>query len=122
MVSKAFFQRILVRDRIVFASATASLALQIITWGLVLSQGFSFRGEPSLPLHYNIYLGIDLIGPWYGLFLLPAIGLVIFGMNYTGIIFLYERKRILSYLLAVGTPPIGLIILVASAFMVLLNV
>ncbi|MFC1687843.1 hypothetical protein ACFL0L_04660 [Patescibacteria group bacterium] len=34
-----------------------------------------------VPLHYNIFFGIDLVGDWWFLYLLPALGMVLLLMN-----------------------------------------
>jgi hypothetical protein len=37
--------------------------------------------EPFIPLHYNIYFGVDRFGPWYGIFWIPALGVLLFFLN-----------------------------------------
>ncbi len=39
------------------------------------------RENPFIPLHYNIYLGIDRFGPWYRIFILPILGLIMLILN-----------------------------------------
>ncbi len=54
--------------------------------------------EP-IPLHYNIYFGIDQLGPWWHLFKLPLSGLGIFLINSVLSFIIYKHERLLSYFL-----------------------
>lgn len=56
-------------------------------WGLVLMESagvvvgavlfwWRYRISPSVALHYNVLLGTDSIGPWWHVFLLPAVSIV----------------------------------------------
>lgn len=58
--------------------------------------------EPTnelVPFHYNIYLGIDLIKPWWHLYQLPLIGLIIFLINFSLAFITYKDNKLLSYFL-----------------------
>lgn len=47
----------------------------VLNLGLWVFLSWKLRQLPAtIPLHYNIYFGIDLIGPWYQLFVLPGLG------------------------------------------------
>lgn len=37
--------------------------------------------NPFIPLHYNIFLGVDRFGPWYEVFTLPVLGAVMLVLN-----------------------------------------
>ena len=37
--------------------------------------------KPFLPLHYNVYMGIDRFGPWYGAFVIPVLGTFLWIIN-----------------------------------------
>ncbi len=52
-----------------------------------------------MPLHYNIYYGIDLVGPWWYLFALPAGGLAILLVNGVLSVLLERRDVAISFLL-----------------------
>jgi len=56
--------------------------------------------EPTtnpVSLHYNIYFGIDLIGEWYKIYLLPASGLVVLIINWIISLILHNKSKVLSY-------------------------
>jgi hypothetical protein len=56
-----------------------ALLLDIISWAIVL---FKIRpGVETLPLHYNIFYGVDAVGRGYELYTVPAIGLFILIIN-----------------------------------------
>lgn len=73
-------------------------------------------------LHYNVYFGVDMLGNWKNLFLLPAVGLFLFLINFFLSIYFYRRKeRIASYLLLIATLMIQLSLLVASVSAIIIN-
>ncbi len=121
MVSREFLRRVFLRDRAISLPLSVAVLLQLITWGLLLWRGLPLRGATAIPLHYSIYFGIDLVGPWYGLYYLPAIGLAAFVVNTVLLVAGYERHRMSSYLLAGGTAFFSLTMLAASITTLLLN-
>ena len=73
----------------------------------------------DIPLHYNIYFGIDKIGPWYFTLVMPIIGLlVIIVNNALGYIF-YHKEKVVSYFL-IFTELLIQIILGGSTFLIIL--
>src|SRR3989338_8212428 len=78
-----------VRD--LFARTPSYRRLALASILLVLGAAFlpAWQGGPqgvgsetlSLPLHYNIYFGVDQFGPWQWLFLPAAIGFGILLVN-----------------------------------------
>lgn len=68
-------------------------------------------------LHYNIYFGVDVIGDWWQVYFLPAIGLLILSVNTVlGYLFYGQKERIAAHLLLLATfiVQIGVSIAVAS--------
>lgn len=112
--SRTFFQ-----DKIIRVNLFFSLILNIALWGFLAWQVKDF--PELIPLHYNIYFGIDLLGPWYQIFLLPTIGLVIFIINFfLGTIF-FLKEKIISYFLAGASSLIQILLLIAGLAIVFLN-
>ena len=73
-------------------------------------------------IHYNVYFGVDMLGDWKNLFLMPAIGLFLFLVNLSLSVYFYQRKeRIASYLLLIATLMIQLSLLVASVSVIIIN-
>ena len=79
------------------------------------------KGE-FLPLHYNIYFGIDRFGPWYYIFMPAVLGLVLLIVNLMFQMAFFRREGILSYFFAIATIFSELILFVAMVFIVLLNI
>ena len=103
--------------------ALASLVLLVLVWALPLWKILPIIGnEPFLSLHYNVYFGVDYIGPWYHIFMLPVIGLVLFIINFIFEVVYFEREKILSYFFATSTVFVELILFVAMTLIVLLNI
>lgn len=101
----------------------SSLALVVLTallplwrlWPLLVAQ-------QDLSLHYNTTFGVDLIGPWYQIFLLPAIGL---GVLFANLIFgrqLYAKEKLLTVFFAAGSLATQAVLFFAMILITLLNV
>lgn len=70
-----------------------SLIINIGNWGLIMF--FMKPVDFLLILHYNVYFGVDVIGPWWQLYFLPLIGIIILGINtILGYLF-YQKKNVL---------------------------
>lgn len=90
------------------------------------------KNDPFIPLHYNVYLGIDRFGPWYEVFILPAIGIVFMIVNiFLAMLFtgrtegVFNREKseyLLERFFLLVIPAIELILLVAMVFTLLLNI
>lgn len=76
----------------------------------------------SVILHYNVYFGVDLIGNYAQVYMLPMIGLMLFLINFLLAMFFYEKKeRIASYVLLMAAVMIQLSLIVASVSVILIN-
>jgi len=89
------------------------------------------RENSYIPLHYNIYLGIDRFGPWYHVFISPVLGFAFLILNLSLAAQLSEieshafrfgrNEPILSRLLMWLTPVLELIFFTGVVFILLLN-
>jgi len=79
-------------------------------------------GAEFIPLHYNIYFGVDRFGPWYYIFMLPALGLLLLILNviFEGIY--VKREHILSIFFAVSTVAVEALLFGSMILIVLLNI
>lgn len=107
------------RDRFVIINFLFSLLINIGLWFLLIWQSNNFA--ELISLHYNIYFGIDLLGPWYRIFLLPSFGLIFLVINFFLGLALYNREKIFSYFLAGTTSLVQIIFILATFFIVLIN-
>lgn len=80
------------------------------------------ENQPFLPLHYNIYFGVDRFGPWYQVFVVPVLGLLFLIINTYFQVLFYKREKFLIVLFAYTTVAIEFVLLVAMALVVLLNI
>ena len=81
-------------------------------WYLTLS------AEGSIPLHYNIYFGVDLLGSKNEIFKLPLIALLIFLINLALSLFFYKKEKIFSYFLVLAGFLIQIFLLTAGLLIV----
>lgn len=76
----------------------------------------------SIILHYNVYFGVDLIGSYQQVYVLPAIGIILFCINSLLSLYFYQQKeRIASYILLLAMFMIQLSLIVASTSVILIN-
>jgi len=105
------------QDRFILINTIFAIVLNVVIW-LVLFLNIDSSSE-FIPLHYNIYFGIDLIGPWYKVFVIPILGLVVFFIN---LLLSYIIKiKVLSYFLIGSSVFAQFILLIGSIFVILLN-
>ncbi len=76
--------------------------------------------QPFIPLHYNIYLGVDRFGPMRDLFFLPILGFVFLLVNLGMQTYFYKREKLLTRFFAIVTPVIQLILFLAMALIILI--
>ncbi|MBI3963441.1 MAG: hypothetical protein HY341_00410 [Candidatus Kerfeldbacteria bacterium] len=86
----------------------SALLFNVVTW-IVTARSYS-PTEDFVPLHYTIYFGIDLFGPWQYLYTYAAWGAVIVIVN-TVIASLILRRHQALALLFTGVTPVLLLFL-----------
>lgn len=99
-------------DKIIFVSFLVSSGLNIFNWLFVLSKIKSL--EVIVPLHYNVYFGIDMIGSKYEMLKIPGLGLFIFLVNVFLAFRIYKHERLNAYFLLIATCLIELFLIVAA--------
>lgn len=78
-----------------YTAGTGAIALLAALWVL-----FILRSSGSLnPIHYNIFFGIDRVGPWYFLLRYPVAVLGVLIINFALGYFIFARDKYLSYYL-----------------------
>jgi len=107
-----------VYKRTAIVSALLVLLTTLLPLWRVLPQ---VKESPFIPLHYNIYLGVDSFGPWYSIFVLPGLGLTLLLINLIFEAVFFKREHVLSYFFAYATVFSEVILLVAMILIVLLN-
>lgn len=94
---KKSFQDCFIADKFMLTSFLLSFFLNFALWGFLF---WRIRPqEEPLYLHYNIYFGIDLIGPWYQIYYIPLSGLAFILVNMLISLMLYRKEMVISYFL-----------------------
>lgn len=75
----------------------------------------------NIPLHYNVYFSIDLIGNWYQLLIIPFFGLMVLVVNFILAMFTYLKEKMLSYFLVGSALVIQILLLFACLSIIWLN-
>ncbi len=117
---RCFFAKDFFRNSLVQWVLIGALFFDFVNWGVL---GFFIRPvDFPIILHYNVYFGVDLIGNWWQVFFLPAVGTIILTVNSLLAYFFYRQKeRIASYLLLLAAFIVQAGISIASASIVLIN-
>jgi hypothetical protein len=117
---KSFFAQEYFQSAIAFWLTVLSLVANLLDW--ILIKIFIQPIDLSIILHYNVYLGVDMLGNYQRVYFLPLIGLILFGINLSLAIFLYRKKeRIASYLLMIATLMIQLSLIVSTVSIIIIN-
>ncbi len=113
-------------DLLPFVVKTAT-AVFTLTWVLSLAL-VSWRilplvfGRDSVPLHYNIYVGIDAFGPWWMLFEVPAVALFIALANALLAGTVLKKRPMLAIAVWCTTFFVGILGFIAMVRIVLINI
>lgn len=92
--------KVLYKDRLAFWLSNFSILAMIATWLVFLFK--PIERDPLAVLHYNIYAGIDALGSWHWLYLIPLIVLFFSLLDFALAVLLWTRMRIMSYFLLVN--------------------
>ncbi|MFA5076375.1 MAG: hypothetical protein WC480_03080 [Patescibacteria group bacterium] len=110
---------IFLQDRILIIFFGIALVLN-----LLLYFGLYWQIQPSAEpvfLHYNIYFGIDLIGGWQEVYLMPIVGSFLLVINLILAYFFYHSEKIVSYLLLGISLLIEVLLLVGGVMVIMVN-
>jgi len=100
--------------------------LYILLWSIVAITSFhivyilsAVRPLPNIIfLHKNIYFGVDLLGPWYYIFIFPGVSIALSILNASVSRVCYTKSQMLSYFLIVGALIISIILFIGSAIII----
>jgi|SaaInlStandDraft_4_1057021.scaffolds.fasta_scaffold128846_1 hypothetical protein len=106
-------------NKIIGVSVLISIFLNLGIW-IALHTSIKPSLEPVY-LHYNIYFGIDLIGEWYRIYIIPLTGLIIILVNYLAGAIMYSSKKVLSYLVVIFAIPVNLFLALAAILLAFIN-
>lgn len=115
------------KDKLIITATIIGIVINIAAWILILSQLRSIiynlpAEQAFIPLHYNIYLGVDSFGPWQQIFIMPGFGLFVLLINTILALSLFNRKKIISYFLTISSAAVQLFVLIATVLVILINI
>jgi TRAP-type C4-dicarboxylate transport system permease large subunit len=118
--TRSFFTQEYFKSAIVIWLVLLSLAINLAEW--IMLKIFVKPVDFPIILHYNVYFGVDMVGNYKSVFLVPLIGLALFLVNFFLSVYFYHRKeRIASYLLLMAALMIQLSLLVAVFSIIIIN-
>ncbi|MEK7580180.1 MAG: hypothetical protein AAB465_00995 [Patescibacteria group bacterium] len=105
------------REKIFLTTNGLSVIFLIISCLYILVGVKSKNNE--VPLHYNFIFGIDSVGNWKKLFLLPLIGLIILVFNNLLANFFYRSGRKFLFILLISSSALIQLILSLAIFWII---
>lgn len=73
-------------------------------------------------LHYNVYLGVDIIGDWWQMYFLPIIADIFFAVNtFLAYVFYQKKERLAAYIFLLASFFVQAGVLIAIAGLVMIN-
>ncbi len=112
--------KLFLRDYWVFCPILAIILCQIFIWGYLIY--YIHPSDQQLFLHYNIIFGVDLVGQWWKMYYLPVGGLLIMIFNYFTSFVFYDSEKMLGRFLSVATALLHIFLVIATVFIVGLNI
>jgi hypothetical protein len=124
---KLFFQKelpaalkVFLRNQIVLRLIIASLVVNIANWISIFI--FIKPVDETIILHYNVYFGVDMIGNWRQVYLLPLIGLILILINsFLALYFYSQKERIASHILIIASLMTQLSLIIATTSVIIIN-
>lgn len=114
------FTTLIFKDWLSRALLIASLALNLAVWAFLYLKFFPLRtAEGVLPLHYNIYFGIDFVGAWYEILIIPLVGIFFIIVNFILADIIYLRDKVAGYFL-IGAAALSQILLLLAAYAIIM--
>ncbi len=102
-----------------------SVLINVTLWGALYFKlyPFSYLTETNqIALHYNVYFGIDSVGPWYLALIIPLLGLFIIILNNLLAYIFYLQEKLISHFLIFSQTVLQVILFAAGIFVILLNI
>lgn len=97
----------------------ASVAFNGLAWFFLAY--FIHPSEFPIPLHYNIYFGIDLIGEYQRVFSLPLIGFLVILINSILAFWFYLKERLISYMLILSALAVQIFVVIGAISLIYIN-
>jgi len=106
-------------DKFIRMNLVLSVILNLLMLGWLYLK-ITPQVEP-LALRYTIYFGIDLIGPWWHIFVFPLIGIIFIFVNSILAYLVFLKVKLLAILLTLTSTICQILLIIMSVLTVLLN-
>jgi len=116
---KRFFWHGYWTDPTIFFSLVLAVMVNLGMW-IAIWRVIEPTDRPII-LHYNVYFGVDAIGDWRNVFLMPALAAAILLANAVLSRFFYYKERLASYLFAAMALVVQLLMAVGLGSVILIN-
>ncbi|MBT4735534.1 MAG: hypothetical protein HOO10_11120 [Candidatus Marinimicrobia bacterium] len=107
--------KIFYKDRLAAILLNITILVILATWLLFIF--YKAAPDPLTALHYNIYAGIDTLGSWRWLYIIPGIVLAISIIDVILAVLFWTKQRMWSYFLL-----ITILLINAGVFYYLYNI
>jgi len=110
------------RDRLVLTGGALALtvfALHVVLLVWKLPEIIADRSV--IALHYNIFFGVDRVGEWKRMLIIPVFGALSIGLGFFFGLIWYGRSSFLSQVLFFSAAAMNILFLAASVFILLAN-
>lgn len=111
--NKAFW-----KDKVILIFFGVSLAAVIAQWIMLL---FYLPHTDNVALHYSVYIGIDSIGSWQELVIIPILGSVVLGINFLFGKMVLTINHFASFIFTLGTIFVEAFLLISVVMLYLVN-
>lgn len=115
MILRYFVQDKIISRVFIFSLLTNLLAWLSMFWQVPFRQGSFF-------LHYTVYFGVDWVGEWKMIFLIPLTGFLFLVINTLFAYFFYKSQKLISYFFVSATAILEIFIVFQGIFLIIMNV
>jgi hypothetical protein len=120
VATKSFFGQEYFKSHIAIWLLILGFSTNLVNW--LILRVWVKPVDFSIILHYNVYFGVDQIGDYRQVYVLPTIGLILFFVNSALSLYFYQQKeRIASYILLMAMLMIQLSLVVAGTSIIIIN-
>lgn len=117
---RLFFKKDFFQNKIIPWLIVLNIVANLANW--IMLAIFIRPVDGNIILHYNVYFGVDNMGNWKQVFLMPSIGLILFLINIFLANYFYKNKeRIASYILLLSVFMAQLSLIIASISIIIIN-
>lgn len=107
------------KDKFSMLVLLTNALLNIFIWLFLV-----FKLKPSeypVPLHFNIYFGIDVIDKWSQAFIIPGIGIVIIFLNLFISYFVFSKEKFIAHFLLTSSLFVQILLFLAGIGIVVIR-